>query len=371
MSSKQTVFAIGFLLLVNAESRGTMIHWGRDPYIERGVSDSSTFDAIGFASQVGAAGIAIDRVHGKIYWVSPSEIKRADLDGLHVETVVPGLSNGRSIEIDPTGERVYWSEVGRGVRSAKLDGSDVQDLAASLTVLGVALDTAHGKIYWADTNTDRIERASLDGSNREPVVILTEGGLVGPSDLAVDPVAGRVFWAEFGLNEIRSVYFNGAVKQTLFDAADGVSSPISIDFDPWTGMVYWAQPGVGSIRRGLTDGSGTTELVFDTEPYVIAIEVEVSGDFNGDGQVSGDDLSVFREAAYFDPFSPVDLRADSSLDGVSDGADLLIWQREFKGAVTTTVPEPNSWVLPILTSLACCRGWRRLPTAPMLALADS
>jgi len=72
-------------------------------------------------------------------------------------------------------------------------------------------------------------------------------------------------------------------------------------------------------------------------------------DFDVDGDVDADDLTLW-EAAF-----GVTNGADADLDGDSDGADLLIWQREFNGGVGASiasiaaVPEPSTLALVLLT----------------------
>ena len=44
------------------------------------------------------------------------------------------------------------------------------------------------KMYWTDTGTDKIQRASLDGSNVEDLVT---SGLGSPRGIALDVAAGR------------------------------------------------------------------------------------------------------------------------------------------------------------------------------------
>jgi hypothetical protein len=72
----------------------------------------------------------------------------------------------------------------------------------------------------------------------------------------------------------------------------------------------------------------------------------LTADFDDDGNVDGDDLTVWTEN-----IGPT-AAADANADGVTDGADFLAWQREFGlgitppvGAAIAAVPEPGSAVL--------------------------
>jgi hypothetical protein len=83
------------------------------------------------------------------------------------------------------------------IQRANLDGSQVEDLVlGARTSVGprwsVALDVAGGKMYWADdTFAWGVRRANLDGSNLEKVVTTTAGE---PQQLALDTGAGKMYW---------------------------------------------------------------------------------------------------------------------------------------------------------------------------------
>lgn len=86
-------------------------------------------------------GIDLDPVAGKLYWTDQGAgtISRADVTGANVEIVVSGLDRPHDVAIDPVGGRIYWTEgineveenTG-SIRSANLDGTDVQDVFTGL-----------------------------------------------------------------------------------------------------------------------------------------------------------------------------------------------------------------------------------------------
>ncbi|MGZ4230237.1 MAG: hypothetical protein ACXVVQ_02270, partial [Solirubrobacteraceae bacterium] len=64
-------------------------------------------------------------------------------------------------------DSIYWSsyQPGGGIRTGGLDGTGARDLvAAENSPEGIAIDPAAGKIYWADTTSGAIRVANLDGS---------------------------------------------------------------------------------------------------------------------------------------------------------------------------------------------------------------
>ena len=102
--------------------------------------------------------------------------------------------------------KVYWTIGGQEkIQRANADGSNVQDVITELTFpRGIAVDLEGGKIYWTLDHfgaivcnpalplDKKIQRADLDGSNVEDVVL----GLLDPSGIALDLGNGKIYWTE-------------------------------------------------------------------------------------------------------------------------------------------------------------------------------
>ena len=141
---------------------------------------------VGFFCTAGG-NIAIDPVKRKLYWTtaycsdascsSPStflgDIRRSDLDGANIETVVTAVGRPASIQIDPIGKKIYWTDdVNDIVRRANLDGTQVDDLfvvGKNNNPNGLALDLKNGYIYWDqdgdEPNRSCIKRMHLNGDS--------------------------------------------------------------------------------------------------------------------------------------------------------------------------------------------------------------
>lgn len=145
-------------------------------------------------------GLAVDSVRGKLYWTDWGNhaIYRADLGGSNIETLLgPDYYNLRDvagIDLDLTNGWMYWANQ----NSRKIQAAAISNPAGTLTTIfytpqnflprDVAVDAAEGKIYWVDIAQARIQRADLDGSNVETLVVRTR-----PPDpillsIALDPV---------------------------------------------------------------------------------------------------------------------------------------------------------------------------------------
>ena len=104
--------------------------------------------------------------------------------------------------------------------------------------------------------------------------------------------------------------------------------------------VQWGNSDQALTNRGVADYQ---EVTFEIGPFTEAV-----GDFNGDGLTDGNDLLWWQR----DAGHTLDTVADANGDGRVDAADLAIWRRNF-GAVSTSlarssaaIPEPS--VLPLL-----------------------
>ena len=87
---------------------------------------------------------------------------------------------------------MYWTDTNTDkIQRANLDGSGVTDLVMGLPgPWGIALDVTGGQMYWTDTNTVKIQRANLDGSGVTDLAT----GLYDPTGIALDLDAGHIYF---------------------------------------------------------------------------------------------------------------------------------------------------------------------------------
>ncbi len=148
------------------------------------VSSVGNFCAVG-------GGLAIDSVNKKLYWTTAycsddacstpesylGDIFRADLDGSNIESVVAAVGRPASIQVDPIGNKIYWTDsVNDVVRRSNLDGTEINDLFVvgdNNNPNGLALDLNNNYIYWDQDSgvQDRscIKRMRLNGRRPENV----------------------------------------------------------------------------------------------------------------------------------------------------------------------------------------------------------
>ena len=169
---------------------------------------------------------------------------------------------------------IYWTDLDTDkIQRANLDGSNVEDLVTTGLAgpSGIALDVAGGKMYWTDLDTDKIQRANLDGSNVEDLVTT---GLAGPSGIALDVTGGKMYWTDWGTDKIQRANLDGSNVEDL--VTTGLEAPEDIALDVVGGKMYWTDWGTDKIQRANLDGSNVEDLVTAglAGPSGIALDVD-------------------------------------------------------------------------------------------------
>jgi hypothetical protein len=154
----------------------------------------------------------MDVPNGHMYWtddtgsMTSAVLRRANLDGSNLVVVVDhsGAGYSQGIDLDLTNEKLYWTgqvpEVEKIMR-ANLDGTGVETVVGSGLgrPRGVKVDAGNSMLYWTDYDLGTIERANLDGSNRQTIlsglsnpygIALAFGVVPEPSSIALCGLAG-------------------------------------------------------------------------------------------------------------------------------------------------------------------------------------
>ncbi len=123
------------------------------------------------------------------------------------------------------------------------------------TPRGLALDGVAGKLYWADYGTDKIQRSNLDGTEVEDVIT----GLHSPLGLALDGVAGKLYWADYGTDKIQRSNLDGTEVEDLITS--GLRVPRGLALDASAGKLYWSDSGTDKIQRATLDGTEVEDVI--------------------------------------------------------------------------------------------------------------
>lgn len=256
------------------------------------LNGSRVEDVLDLPSGPGPWILEISTEQGKLYFTdrTADAVRRSNLDGSSIETLVTGLSDPWGLALDTAGGKLYWTDrVAGKIQRANSNGSNVEDLVLTCAA-EIALDTAGGKMYWTGCEP-KIERADLDGSNVEDLGI---PGLVNPRGIALDLPSGKLYFTDFNTGQVRRADLDGSDVELLFD---GVHAQ-QIALDVVQGKMYWAG-GIssGPVQRADLDGSNVEILAEIATPNGVALAIfGVCGDGTlddfeecDDGNVAGGD----------------------------------------------------------------------------------
>lgn len=198
---------------------------------------------------------------------------------------------GRLFVLDLSGGRVF---------SVSPDGSDRKVLVNDCPLPdGLVVDVDGGHIYWTNMgvpsrNDGSIERADLDGQNRQ--TIIPEGATFTPKQLHLDKPNGKLYWSDREGMRVMRANLDGSQIETLVDTSQGDARPgrdprkwcVGITVDPKRGQIYWTQKGPDNAELGklcranieIPKGENAAnrsdiEVFFDGLPEPIDVELDL------------------------------------------------------------------------------------------------
>ena len=245
---------LAFALPVRAQT----LYWTEtsfpSPYARSATSSGGSATALSLGAFTLPEGVAFDESHRKIYWVEAAwtgaRVLRASPNWSNVEVLVSGQSALRGIAVDEAGGKIYWTSSnlvsGAKVRRANLDGTNVEtilDLPSGSNPRGITVDHNGGRIYFGDVGLPAIWRANLDGSAAEPYIS------VAAYDVAVDPVAGLIYWTTHTQGNIARCPIGGGGATKL---KTGLGFPTALELDRANAMLYWIDSSPPKLRRMTT-----------------------------------------------------------------------------------------------------------------------
>lgn len=141
-------------------------------------------------------------------------------------------------------------------------------------------DTMHiscRQLYWTDVGTDRIERASMDGTAR---TVLHSTGLSLVFGLTIDYDNQILYWADYTNNRIERSSTDGSNRALV--TSIGITDPFGITY--YNGRLYWTDLTVDGIYT-LSVNSPSVSRILATghDPYGIKV---VTKDTQPEGMIS-------------------------------------------------------------------------------------
>jgi hypothetical protein len=142
---------------------------------------------------------------------------------------------------------------------------------------------------------------------------------------------------------------------------------LSYQYDAGSGNFIIQSREVASLSGGTENVCGNDLALRDSDFYFAWVDfanpltptTPIPGDFDDDGNVDGDDLTLWKAA-----FGQTAV-GDADNDGDSDGADFLVWQRNLGAGAPAAgaagvVPEPAALTIAVLGAAALFATRKRI-----------
>lgn len=226
----------------------------------------------------------------QIFWADSFEpvIVKADRDGSSSTELLPAIIGAPyGIAFDPVDRMVYIADRGDGFlgqapKIYRLDenGDNVEVLITTVdTPNGLAIDVVNRKMYWAERATRTVQRANLDGTDVEDVVVFS--GFPNPFSVTLDVPNNRLFISDSSEDLIWTADLDGN-GLTAFPE-DGLSLNYNdIDYNPIDGKVYWAAQGSlfgnpeSRIMRANPDGTDVEDVILLGGDEIVSVKIDTA-----------------------------------------------------------------------------------------------
>ncbi|MCH8148326.1 MAG: hypothetical protein IH987_10085 [Planctomycetes bacterium] len=149
------------------------------------------------------------------------------------------------------------------------------------TVLLLGDHTLAQKMYWTDSDTKKVQRANLDGTMVEDLVVRPPSPYRGPLEIALDLPAGKMYWTTWELPRvIRRADLDGANVEDV--VTTDLFLPGGIALDLANAKMYWVDkrefdvPDDTIISRANLDGSDR-EVVLSNLRSVGGLAIDPTG----------------------------------------------------------------------------------------------
>uniref|UniRef100_A0A3Q3XIF9 EGF-like domain-containing protein n=1 Tax=Mola mola TaxID=94237 RepID=A0A3Q3XIF9_MOLML len=199
-------------------------------------------------------------------------LRKLNLDGSNYTLLKQGLNNAVALDFDYRQQMIYWTDVttqGSMIRRMYINGSDVQVLhRTSLSNPdGLAVDWVAGNLYWCDKGRDTIEVSKLNGAYR---TVLVNSGLKEPRAVAVDVRYGYLYWSDWGDNpHIGRIGMDGTNRSTIVE--DKITWPNGLTLDFVNDRIYWADAREDYIAFASLDGTNRHTILVKDIPHIFAM----------------------------------------------------------------------------------------------------
>ncbi|MEQ2235457.1 Low-density lipoprotein receptor- protein 5 [Ilyodon furcidens] len=214
------------------------------------------------------------------------DVRLVDADGVRGESaiVVSDLEDAAAVDFlfdenlifwtdvsEEAIKQIHWNQSSNSLKEALGTGQAV--VVSGLTSPdGLACDWLGKKLYWTDSETNRIEVANLDGTSRKVLVWMD---LDQPRAIALHPGQRYMYWTDWGEEpRIERAGMDGSSRKVLVN--ENIHWPNGLTIDLVEEKLYWADAKLSFIHRANLDGSAREPVVEGTltHPFALTLSKE-------------------------------------------------------------------------------------------------
>ncbi|XP_061093319.1 very low-density lipoprotein receptor-like [Conger conger] len=187
-------------------------------------------------------------------------VRRIDTSGLEYREISGGVGEPGPLAVHTANRTVYVGNSEQGaIYRVSLDDHSLQPVLVLEGLgepVGLAVDWIHGLLYWTDAKARSVAVAPLDGSERRVLI----SRLCKPTSVAVEPLQGFLFWADSGTSaRIERASMDGQGRKPLVTSS--IHSPVAISLDMPRALLYWVDSALRTISRIGLDGQHRKTVV--------------------------------------------------------------------------------------------------------------
>ncbi|XP_055488783.1 very low-density lipoprotein receptor-like [Leucoraja erinacea] len=139
---------------------------------------------------------------------------------------------------------------------------------------GIAVDWIYKHLYWTDCGTKTISVVKFDGTKRK---ILFDADLREPTSIAVNPLAGFVYWSDWGEPaKIEKAGMNGYDRSLL--VSKNIEWPHGIALDLVKGRLYWVDSKLYTLSSVDLNGEDRRIILVSKELLAHALAITIFED---------------------------------------------------------------------------------------------
>ncbi|CAH1786283.1 unnamed protein product [Owenia fusiformis] len=187
--------------------------------------------------------------------------------------VIGGLEDAAAVDFFYEESSIFWTDVTLEMIKRTYINDSSQSINIATTGLvspdGLACDWLGRKLYWTDSETNRVEVSHLDGTARK---VLFWQNLDQPRAIALDPLNGYMYWTDWGETpKIERAGMDGRqeTREVIINTEIYWPNGLTLDYD--AAKIFWADAKLSFIHSSNFDGTGRSTVVEKSLPHPFAL----------------------------------------------------------------------------------------------------